>query len=156
MFDEEQINAYKNIKAPERIYKRLNKKNYSFLAIVACLVCVIMLSVFFKPVDTKITVKGQIIENTVVATDNKLRSTDIEIPFELDIKEKTEITVSKGQILFNEKEETTVTIKDGGSFVWIVKNDDVPCEISISDKKGVKSFTLIYENSQYILRRNEK
>ncbi len=157
MFDENQISAYHNIKAPERIYKRLNKKkSYSFALIAACLVCVIMLGVFLRPTEVSVKVAGQVIENSVIINDGRLRSMDIDVAFELDVKAKTEVSVSKGKLLFNETEQNTLIFEDDGNFVWQVKREDVPCEISISDKSGVKSFTLIYENSKYILRRNEK
>ena len=156
MFDEKQINAYHNIKAPDRIYKRLKKKNYSFGAIAACLLCVLALSVFFIPEKSEIKVNGQVIENNQVVFENKLRSTEVEIPFNLKIKEKTEIRVSQGILVNGEKEDTVFVIEDDAEIFWRVEAEETPCEINISDKKGVKSFTLIYENSQYILRRNEK
>lgn len=154
MFDEKQINAYRNIKAPEGIYRRLKRKNYSFAVVAACLVCIFMLSLFFIPEKTEIKINGQVIEENQIVFENKLRSTEIEIPIDLKIKEKTEINVSKGKL--GDTEGKTLVIQDDCRIFWTVNEDDTPCEISISDKKGVKSFTLIYENSQYILRRNEK
>lgn len=156
MFDEKQINAYHSIKAPDRIYKRLKRKNYSIGAIAACLLCVIALSVFFMPEKTEIKINGQVIEKTQIVFENKLRKNEIEIPIDLKIKEKTEISVSKGILVNGEKEEKVFVIDDDAQLFWIVDFEEIPCEISISDKKGVKSFTLIYDNSQYILRRNEK
>ncbi len=156
MFDEKQINAYHNIKAPDRIYRRLKRKNYSVGAIAACLVCLFMLSVFFIPEKTEIKINGQVIEETQLVFENKSRSTEMEIPIDLRIKEKTEISVSKGVLVNGENEEKSVAVNDDCGLLWKVSIEDMPCEISISDKKGVKSFTLIYENSQYILRRNEK
>ena len=155
MFDEKQINAYHNIKAPDRIYRRLHRKNYSFKVIAACLVCVFVLSVFFIPEKTEIKINGQVIEGTEIVFENKIRSTEIEIPIDLKIREKTEISVSEGELV-GKTEGKILVLEDDGRIFWKVQKEDTPCEISISDKKGVKSFTLIYENSQYILRRNEK
>lgn len=155
MFNEKQINAYHNIKAPNRIYKRLHRKNYSFAVLAACLVCVLMLSVFFIPEKKQIKINGQVIEENQILFENKIRSTEIEIPIDLKIKEKTEISVSEGNLI-GETEGKILVLEDDGRILWKVEKEDTPCEISISDKKGVKSFTLIYENSQFILRRNEK
>lgn len=158
MFDEKQINAYHNIKAPDSIYRRLKRKNYSFAAIAACLVCAFMISMFFIPHKNEIIVNGQTIENSVVISEGKARSTEIEVPIELkNINKKTEITASEGKIFFNEHmHPASVIAEDDTTIIWYVEKDSLPCEISISDRNRVEKFTLIYENSQYILRRNEK
>lgn len=162
MFDEKQINAYKKIKAPDRLYKRLNKKNLfpvkTLSVVAACLVCVLMISGYFEFRKSEIKINGQIVDNTIVVSDNKVRSMEIEIPFEIKkVNKKTEITVSEGSMAFNGKTHGgTVIIEDDTDVIWYVERDKLPCEISISDRNRVEKFTLIYENSQYILRRNEK
>ena len=161
MFEEKQINAYRNIKAPDRIYKRLNKKNrfpVKILSVVAaCLVCVLMISGYFEFRTSEIKINGQMVENTIIIGNNKARSTEFEISFEITkINKKTEITVSEGRISFDGKDYGTVIVEDDATVIWHVEKDDLPCEISISDRNWVKKFTFIYENEQYILRRNEK
>lgn len=162
MFDEKQINAYRNIKAPDRIYKRLNKKNRfpvkMLSAVAACLVCVLMISGYFEFRKSEIKIKGQMVDNTIVISNNNARSIEIEVPFEISkINKKTEITVSEGEISFDGKTHGgAVIIEDDTNVIWCVEKDKLPCEISISDRNWVEKFTLIYEKEQYILRRNEK
>jgi len=156
VFDEKQIKAYHNIKAPDRIYKRLNRKGYSLGVLAACLVCAVMLTIFLRPNETKIMAGGQTLENSVVVEETLMRSAEITVPFKIENGETTEITVSEGALLFSGSESKTLTVDGDGTFSWQIEKKDLPAEISISDENGVKSFTLIYENSKYILRRKEK
>ncbi len=159
MFDERQINAYNSIKAPDALYNKIKakRKNYSWAVIAACLVCVLMLGAFFMPQKATIKVDGIVLENdAVVLNENKMaRSTFLSVKFELDVKEETEISVSGGKIVFLDKESDKITLSQQGEFLWVLEELEFPQEMKISDKKGVTKLTLIYENSQYIIKKEK-
>ena len=159
MFDERQIRAYNSIKAPDALYNKIKakRKNYSWAVVAACLVCIFALGVFFIPEKNEIKVNGIVLENNVVLVKESVmaRSTLVPVSIEIEIKEETEVEVSGGYLVFDGKESKKLTLNEPCTVIWMAEEQDLPQEMKISDKKGVTKLTLIYENEQYIIKKEK-
>ncbi len=159
MFDERQIRAYNSIKAPDALYNKIKakRKNYSWAVVAACLVCILALGVFFTPEKNEIKVNGIVLENNVVLVKESVmaRSTLVPVSTEIEIKEETEVEVSGGYLVFDGKESEKITLNESCTVIWMAEEQELPQEMKISDKKRVTKLTLIYENEQYIIKKEK-
>ena len=174
MFNQREIESYKNIKAPSELYQKVvlaKKKNNLWIlptlsTVAACFVMVIALSFFFKGEGPDIILNGQSLESSIVYYDvapaSQMRSAAVlHVPMKVDVSCDTEISVSAGQITVNNSNPCkTVTVTDSSNLQWEIPHDELnnECVIKMQDKNGTTIVTLKYNNTKITVtkRRTEK
>ena len=161
MFTDEEINAYRNITAPDGLYKKIilrqkrpQKVLYMIAAVAACFILVI--STVLVNAQNSIIINGQKLRDSVefyVSTLSLERtvSSAISVPIEVKTSDKTKISVDEG-IIRTEGISPSKEIEIASSAVlwWEIEPDKENGEfkMTISSKKGVQKVSLKYENAK--------
>lgn len=176
MFQEKEIKAYQNLKAPDSIYNRVQESVLSqsidekahenkiirmrvirvISTIAACLILVVGIGFMNRNDSVKIVLNGQNLETKVLFYDispaSDLRSSPIfSVPLELDIHAETKLSVSYGMMRFSEDEVTVnKTVNQPVTLWWELprSSEEIPeCEMVLEDKNGVIKITLTYNSA---------
>ena len=161
MFSQNQLDAYKNIKAPAELYAKIKdakprKKPLYLIPIAASLAaCLVILfcSVFAqsKAYMPGVLVNGQKLESSVMFYDvspadiMESRTTPkLQVPIQLNIQEKTEITVTEGLVKFENVQNETITIDKSSTVYWeIEQTSPFPqCKMTLSSASATTVITL--------------
>ena len=161
MFTDKEITAYRNIKAPDDLCRKITKPKkkhrkvlYFSSAIAACLVLVI--SGFVYNNQSNIVVNGQKLKDSIVYYDSSLSSrrtlsSSISVPIEINAKGETKVVVLDGFISTEGYDSSKEIVLTSTKQIWweleTGETDNV-FEMLISNKKGVEKVTLIYENTK--------
>ena len=175
MFSDKEIQAYKKISAPPELYSEIKSsavtKNRfaspvlikTMGAVAACLVIAVAVMIFAQKPEHSIVCNGQELRDSVLFYDispvSDMReftaSPKIAIPFELDLREDTEITVSQGETVTADGKVIEGTVKEGKIELWweIPKsNSDISCEMMLKGEKSTTVITLTYDNEAKAVR----
>lgn len=178
MFQEKEVKAYQNLKAPDILYNRIEVlmqdesvkrkvkqvKQKRILRMVctiaACMILVIAIGLSNHNTPTGIILNGQKLETSVwfydISPASDLRSSPIfSVPLELDIQSKTKLSVSYGTMRFLDGEVTVnKTVHQPASLWWELPRDEaqIPvCELYLEDEQGVTKITLTYDDAEKII-----
>lgn len=165
MFEEQELNTYRSITAPQELYDKIMaaKKpkvhwhRYAAGLAAACLVLVMGIGFFFRGTEPDIMVYGQHLESSVVYHDlspvAERRTSDVlTVPVELELSRKSRITVTQGQLTLGEGEPAQeVTASGSATLLWEIPRGISMCELHIVGGKAVTTLTLENENSQIII-----
>lgn len=140
MFNKTQLDAYSSIKAPDELFDKVIKsrpsKSKIYLiplvsSLAACLVLIFGVAAFanrsFTPDVTidgnKLTAESLIISDGNFPNAVSARSAvTLRVPVELNLSEKTHISVSDGSMVFEDgKNSEEVKLKGEVSFVWEIE-----------------------------------
>ena len=164
MFTEQQRSVYQSIQAPPELREKiLGKKKtnrkipaYIVTAVAACLVLAMGIGMFLPGGDIGVICNGQKLENSIVyydlATAYETRgATQISVPVELELSEKSEISVTKGSLI-REGEDVGehLTAASKVSLMWQLPRgeENFCCEMTVTGEEEVTTITLNYENSK--------
>lgn len=162
MFTDKEIAAYRNIKAPIDLCKKITnpkkkqrKVLYFSSAIAACFILVISGFVIMNN-QSNIVINGQDLKDSVVVYDTSKTvgrniSSVTSIPIEIKVSDNTKVVVSDGFISVNGSNPSNEIVLSTSETIWWeidLNNPDNVFEMRISDKKGVEKITLIYENQK--------
>ena len=160
MFSDNEIKAYRSIKAPEGIYEKLSRPQRSYAdtlriitAVAACFVLVISAVFVFKG-ENDVIVNGQKLNGSVVFYDTSSAmarsvSSTISVPLEFKVSDKTTVSALQGSISVDGEPKTEVEILKSEVIWWEVPTDkDEVFKLLVTDKKGVKTISLKYENTK--------
>lgn len=176
MFQEKEIKAYQNLKAPDSIYNNIQESLHTqstddklnenkiikmhiirvITTIAACLILVVGIRFMNRNDSVKIVLNGQNLETQVLFYDispaSDLRSSPIfSVPLELDIHTETKLSVSYGTMRFSENEATVnKMVSQSVSLWWELprSSEEIPvCEMLLEDKNGVTKITLTYNSA---------
>lgn len=161
MFTENEIAAYKNIKAPEGLYKNIkakkNKKRIPFYSACAAVACFVIFALTFTlGGGSNIVINGQPLKDSVVFYDTtsylgRTVSSLVSVPVEIKATGKTTISVSHGLVSIDGSTPKKEVIITTSQIVWWEidrEHDGGLFEMSISDEKGVTKVTLEYEDAK--------
>ena len=161
MFTDEEINTYRNITAPDGLYKKIISRQkkpqkilYMIAGMAACFILII--SSVLMNAQSSIIINGEKLRDSVEFYADTLSlkrtvSSAISVPIELKTSDKTKIFVDYGLILTegcSPSKEIEIT---SSAVVWweIEPEQDVQeFEMTISNEKGVQKVSLKYENDK--------
>lgn len=172
MFTEEEILAYRNIKAPDSLRQKIigKEKNHKsakiigFITAVAACFAVIITGIVISH-QSKIVVNGQNLTDSVefyyaAPASERSASHSVTVPIQFDVRETTKISVSDGKIgIKGSPLSKDITITSPKEVLWEVEPDSAQCEFEmiITNKKGVQKVTLKYDNTKItITKENTK
>lgn len=163
MFSEKELDAYRQIKAPEELRMKIetqvvqNKRNSfgpvmkAVTAMAACLVFVIAFNTFFKNEPIQMTVNGCLLEDEIKFSSASpamaMRAVPVcSVPVELELDEKTIVSVSEGFLIVNDGEPVeTIEVSEDVKIWW-----NIPCmdekaeyEMQIKQDGEITLITLI-------------
>lgn len=156
MFSEEQLRAYRSVKAPEFLLDavltssrekepRPNTSRWLLPLMAACLMlCVSLVFLTSRQSPVSVFLDGSELVDAVTlnrAEEKALRRSApaLSLPLELHLREETEISVSHGALHWEENEPTdTLIAKDKVSLVWFLpsEGDFVPCRMELKSKRS--------------------
>ena len=161
MFNKSQVEAYQNIKAPEELFDKVvsskPKKPPIYLiplvsSLAACLVLIFGVATFLsKDFTVDVTFNGQSLTDSVVFYDispakafDMRSSSELCLPIELKLDEKTEISVSEGTMVIDSQRKTSATLEGEVSLIWeIQRTSDFPqCVMTLESSEGKAEITL--------------
>ena len=180
MFDKKHIDAYSNIKAPHELFEKVvnakPQKTKLYLiplisSMAACLVLIFGVATFyFKDFNPSITLDGEVLSSGSVVTctiNAELTPASIydmrslrafEIPVELKLDNKTEVTVSNGAIILENGERTQSTSLEGNkALLWEVppKAEETECTMTLrSFGKTQQIILTLYPDGSYTAKLN--
>lgn len=165
MFNKQQKDAYQSLKAPVELKEKVlaiePKRRATVLpfvkyasAIAACLALLIGAYMFTKTSPLGIVVNGHELENSIefydVSPASDMRATSmLSVPVEIDIEEKTSISVSYGDMIVDDKEPQTELKVSENVFIWwnVERIENMPkCEMTIQSKEETTLITLEFDN----------
>ncbi len=170
MFTDKEINAYRDIKAPSDLCKKIKnaqKKSkrllYSITVVAACFVFMIT-GVFINSQSNNIVVNGQKLKSSVEFYDTtsslgRTVSSVISVPVEIKVSRSTNISVEEGLISIDGGNSTKeIDISDDTMFWWEVEpsGENQVFEMLITDKKGVQKITLEYKNAKITVTKEKE
>ena len=146
MFNKTQLDAYSSIKAPDELLDKVKnikpEKSKIYIiplvsSLAACLILIFGVAAFmgFNGNSPAVYFAGtELTKESILTSDSSAgvyaRSASVQIPVELDLSEKTEISVSNGLIVLENGETSDkVTLKGNAAFVWVL---DLPNEETLS------------------------
>ena len=167
MFSEKEIQEYKSKKAPkelefmvkskfaeERKPKRWIKAAVAYAsAAAACILCVIVVSLFMENRQADITLNGQTLEGSLLFYDispaSDMRSSpNFSIPMEIDPKGEAQIKVSYGAVVLSDgTSKKTLDISEKTELCWeIARDKSLPeCILAIDTGDSITKITLTYD-----------
>ncbi len=161
MFSDKEISAYNSIKAPDELYKKISrtKKTYKLPLYIATAVAasfVFIISGYFLTPKSSIIVNGQKLTDSVVFYDTTSASarnvsSTILVPIEIKVNGNTTVSVSQGNIIsVNNEPKSEIELSDSGIVWWEISPEqaDGIFKMQITDKKGVKTISLKYQNTK--------
>lgn len=161
MFTDSELNAYRNIKAPAELYKKILKTQKRLklrLYIVAAVAASFVFIVYGHIASTQsdIVVNGQKLTDSVVFYDTtsamaKSVSSAISVPIEIKAFGKTKVKVLSGVVSVSGSQPSNEIELSSSAILWweiIPDNNDSVFKMQIIDKKGVKKISLKYENTK--------
>lgn len=169
MFTEKEIMAYRNIKAPDDLRKKINqthKKNHKVLyfisAVAACFVFI--MSGIITNNQSNIVINGQKLNESIVFYDTASSygrnvSSTISVPVEIKVLRSTKVCVSDGFISLDGNNPTKeITIFPYATIWWEIELDETDnvYEMMIFDKKGVNRVILEYENAKITVTKEKE
>lgn len=169
MFDEKDLKAYKEIKAPTNLKAEIEKTllqnekqkthfKKSFISLAASFVVVISVLIFVYLSSGKVSLMydGKVIENTPVTLNaavsySRTASSPI-IAFEVNVKEETTISVSTGCVMKEEGDpfETEITISNKGKttlYLSCFDITDTPLKLTLKTEKQSIVYTVDYNEN---------
>ncbi|MBQ8830705.1 MAG: hypothetical protein IJ017_03815 [Oscillospiraceae bacterium] len=168
MFSNEQVNAYKNITAPEEMREKVlssvgtKKKSrtaaYRYAGLAACLVVIIALSLVFSSMGgaTTIYTDGQVITENGVPVYSAVSAMSARgvfgIELEAELEGKTVISSADGTVyVYDENGELTEGETDAEkvSIIWdIVPTDtEKTYVLTFENSRGVTEVTLLFDET---------
>jgi len=161
VFSQNQLDAYKNIKAPDELFDKIKstkprKKPLYLIPVAASLAaCFVILfcTVFLQSKDYKpnVLVNGQKLDSSVVFYDvspadlmESRTMPKLSVPVFIEAQEKTEITVSEGVVKSDDLQKETVTIHNASTVYWEIEQT-VPfpqCTMTLKSASGTTVITL--------------
>ncbi|MBQ2825482.1 MAG: hypothetical protein IJF19_04330 [Clostridia bacterium] len=180
MFDKKHIDAYSNIKAPDELFEKVAnakpEKSKLYLiplisSLAACLVLIFGVALFssmsFNP---RVSFDGMLLSSdTVVTGDFNTEEASVnaydmrslrafEIPVELKLDNKTEVTVSNGAIILENGERTQNAFLEGNkALLWEVppKAEETECTMTLrSFGKSQQIILTLYPDGSYTAKIN--
>lgn len=154
MFSEKEMDAYRQTKAPEELRRKIencvvpNKKNVLFsrmkvvVAMAACFIFVIILNIFMQKKPIPVTVNGYELEGELmfspVSSAMSMRAVSVcSVPIELELDEKTFISVSDGFLVVNDKEPVAeMEVAEDVKIWWNIHSSDEITEYEMQIKQG--------------------
>ncbi len=172
MFSDKEIQAYKKISAPPELYKKIkgsvSAKNRLIPSVViktvgavaACFLIAVAVLIFGAKTSPDIVCNGQELQSSVLFYDispatDKRESTVLSVPFELELREDTELILSYGRAVTSEGETVEGILKEGKLEIWweIPKGDKhVNCEMVLKGEKTTTVITLTYDKAEKAVR----
>ena len=172
MFNQEQKEAYRSIRASAELYDRVlektaQKKRWvmpAVSALAACLVLVVALGFFWRSEGPHVVLNGQTLEKNIVFYDispaaDTRSAPDFCVPVELELTRRSEITVSHGCMTLEGGESAQMLTAEDSVTVWwkIERSEVMPvCEMEIRDSKGTTLITLHYNNAEITATKRRK
>ena len=161
MFNDNQITAYRNIKAPNDLHQRIikrTKKSYKPLyfisAVAACFIFIISAGIISNNQEN-IVINGQKLTKSIVFYDTtsygRNVSHSISVPVEIETARDTKISVSDGLISIDgSNPQKEISISSSTIIWWEIEISDSKniFEMKISDKKGANLVTLKYDDAK--------
>ena len=162
MFKEQELNTYRNITAPQELYDKIISAQkpkarwprYAAGLVAACLVLALGIGIFFQGGEPSIMINGQTLESSIVYHDvapaAELRTSGVfTVPMELELPEKSRITVTHGQLILGEGEPTEELNASGSvTLMWMIPRGTKMCEMHIDGGKKLTTLTLEYDETQ--------
>jgi len=169
MFADEQIKAYRNIKAPNELRKKIvkpqsNKKwLYTIIVVAACFIFMIT-GILIDSQHNNIVINGQQLKSSIEFYDTapafeRTVSSAVSIPVEIKVSQDTNISVDKGVISIDGSDSTKeICISDSAIIWWEFEptEDSNVFEMLISNKKGVQKLTLEYDNAKITVTKEKE
>lgn len=169
MFTDEQLMAYRSVKAPESLRQNIigkRKSNKSVISIItamaACFVLIIS-GIAINNNQSNIVVNGQKLNSSVeyycvASAKEKSVSSTVAVPIQFNVNRDTKISVSSGTIRIDGDASSEVVINSPKEITWEVEPQGTQCsfEMLITDKKGVQKVTLEYNNAKVTLTKEKE
>ena len=162
MFSEEQLRAYRSVKAPEFLLDAVltssrekeplrSASRWLLPLMAACLMlCVSLVFLTSRQSPVSVYLNGSELVEAVTldraeGKDLRRSAPTLSLPFELHLREETEISVSRGALHWEENEPVdALTAKDKVSLIWSVpsEGDFVPCRMELKSKRSTTVIVL--------------
>ncbi len=161
MFNKSQLDAYNSIKVPDELFNKVvnskPKKSKIYLiplvsSLAACLILVFGVAAFMGSFNPQVTFNGQSLTDSVVfydispiSTMDMRSSPELCVPVELELSEKTVVSVSEGVIILENGERVQQSTFEGTvTLMWeIQRTSDFPkSKMTLTSDKGSKVITL--------------
>ncbi len=166
MFSNEELQSYRDIKAPEELYekviqsssshkRRLHGLTYAAVTIAACFVIVFTRT----PNDISVNVNGQELHKTIqfydISPASDMRTSPVfSIPMEIDAEHETKISVSHGVLILPDGNAVMELTTDGNTtFCWeFPRGDELPlCRLKMQSGRKTSYIDLTYDNDTNII-----
>lgn len=162
MFKEQELNTYRSITAPQELYDKIMAARkpkvywprYAAGLVAACLVLALGVGIFFQGGEPSITINGQTLGSSMVYHDvapaAELRTSEaLTVPMELELSEKSRISVTHGLLTLGEGEPTAELNASGSiTLLWTIPRGTTVCEMHIDGGKELTTLTLEYDETQ--------
>ena len=166
MFSKEDLQSYRDIKAPDELYDRVmqsrpsRKRNVYGLACTAVAIAACLAILLIRTPDATIIVNGQQLHKTVqfydlLPTSDMRTSPVFSIPMEIDGKTETTLSVSHGVLtLPNGNTVTELTTKERIAFHWeFPRSDNLSlCRLKIQRGREISYIDLTYDHTTGMIR----
>ena len=125
-------------------------------AVAACLVLMSAVLLLMGSPSPEIICNGQVLESSLLFYDispaSDMRASPVfSVPFEFDLTEDTEITVSYGRLVNAEGEPIDLSAFNGKTEIWweLPRNgEDLSCKMVLEYKNSTTVITLSYDDAQ--------
>ncbi len=168
MFSEKQINAYKNISAPNELRSKVmsasaGKKRFSIMhtvsavaAVAACFALIAAVVLTMQSPTPEIVCNGQVLEESVLFYDispaSDMRASPVfSVPFEFILGSDTNISVSYGRMILSDGTSVDGAELCGDVSLWweIPRSEDIPtCEMELTVDNCITVITLTFDNAE--------
>ncbi len=172
MFSDKEIQAYKKISAPPELYGKIKSSvttKSRFIpsvviktvgAVAACFIIAVAIMMFGANPEPDIICNGQELQSSMLFYDispasDKRESSVLSVPFEIELREDTEIVLSCGRLVTSEGESVDGILKKGKLEIWweIPESDKkIDCEMVLKGEKTTTVITLTYDNAKKAVR----
>ncbi len=162
MFTDQELNAYRNIKAPDELHqkikgsqKRAKKLLYTITVAAACFIFMAA-SILINGQSNNIVVNGQKLNDSVEFYDTtsslgRTVSFEISIPIEITVSRNTKISAQQGVIhLDGIAPSKEIEVSSSTMFWWELdlESEEQVYEMIISDDKGAQKIVLEYKDAK--------
>lgn len=174
MFSKNELDAYKNITAPNELFQKIEngvsyKKRVSIAsarrfvsALAACFIIVVGVGFYQKNRTPDIILNGQPLESSVMFYDispaSDIRTSPVfSVPIKINFKEIVHISVSHGSIVVEEHVAGDRISLSSPTMVWwnIERSEVMPkCEMKIHCNNNVTLITLEFDSAGKIITAN--
>ena len=172
MFTDKETSAYRSIKAPDSLRKKIigeksgHKKAKIIIGciatIAACFVLIISSTIISQ--HSEIVINGQKLNNSVEFSClsralERVTDFSVSVPVQLNVKQTTKISVLDGTISINGEEQSKeIIIMSPKEILWKITPEEAQCkfEMFITDNKGVQKVTLKYDNTKITVTKEKE